>query len=81
MRRGRNTIITIMPRTFSVLSSLLCLGFVFAQDACTTSSLAVPTGTPVGDYSGALRPQVHFSPPKGFMVRIQDCPWNGRDTN
>jgi hypothetical protein len=24
----------------------------------------VPTGTPVqGDYSGELRPQVHFSPP------------------
>jgi beta-fructofuranosidase len=58
-----------MPRTFSVLSSLLCLGSVFAQDASTTSSSAVPTGTPVaGDYGGALRPQVHFSPPKGFMV-------------
>ena len=25
----------------------------------------VPTGTPIaGDYSGALRPQIHFSPPK-----------------
>ena len=25
----------------------------------------VPTGTPIpGDYSGALRPQVHFSPPQ-----------------
>ncbi|OAP65177.1 hypothetical protein AYL99_01149 [Fonsecaea erecta] len=28
----------------------------------------VPTGTPIpGNYSGALRPQVHFSPPKDFM--------------
>ncbi|KAH0283804.1 hypothetical protein M436DRAFT_77255 [Aureobasidium namibiae CBS 147.97] len=57
-----------MPRTFSVLSSLLCLGSVFAQNASTTSSSAVPTGSAIaGDYSGALRPQVHFSPPKGFM--------------
>ncbi|KPV72046.1 glycoside hydrolase family 32 protein [Rhodotorula graminis WP1] len=29
---------------------------------------AVPTGVaPTGDYSGPLRPQVHFSPPVGFM--------------
>lgn len=29
---------------------------------------AVPTGTPIpGTYTGPLRPQVHFSPPKGFM--------------
>ncbi|MCJ1352849.1 MAG: hypothetical protein MMC33_002833 [Icmadophila ericetorum] len=28
----------------------------------------VPTGTPVaGDYSGPLRPQIHFSPPQFFM--------------
>ncbi|ORY25089.1 glycosyl hydrolase [Naematelia encephala] len=28
----------------------------------------LPTGTPIpGDYSGPLRPQVHFSPPQGFM--------------
>ncbi|KAI5246161.1 hypothetical protein E4T43_02863 [Aureobasidium subglaciale] len=56
-----------MLRTSTVLYSLLCLGSVFAQDASTTSLIA-PTGTPVpGDYSGALRPQVHFSPPQGFM--------------
>ncbi|KAI4785491.1 hypothetical protein E4T44_14108, partial [Aureobasidium sp. EXF-8845] len=37
-------------------------------DASTATSSIVPTGTPVaGDYGGALRPQVHFSPPKGFM--------------
>lgn len=29
----------------------------------------VPTGKPIaGDYTGALRPQIHYSPPKGFMV-------------
>ncbi|KAL8839709.1 MAG: hypothetical protein Q9176_004316 [Flavoplaca citrina] len=29
---------------------------------------SVPTGTPVsGDYTGALRPQIHYSPPTGFM--------------
>ncbi|KAL9014197.1 MAG: hypothetical protein Q9173_001160 [Seirophora scorigena] len=29
---------------------------------------SVPTGKPIpGDYTGALRPQVHYSPPKGFM--------------
>jgi len=28
----------------------------------------VPTGVPIpGYYAGNLRPQVHFSPPKGFM--------------
>ena len=30
----------------------------------------VPTGKPIaGDYTGALRPQIHYSPPKDFMVR------------
>lgn len=39
-----------------------------AQAQSTTSAVTVPTGTPVeGDYTGALRPQVHFSPPKYFM--------------
>ncbi|KAI4233756.1 MAG: hypothetical protein L6R40_006988 [Gallowayella cf. fulva] len=29
---------------------------------------SVPTGTPIpGDYTGALRPQIHYSPPRGFM--------------
>ena len=28
----------------------------------------VPTGTPIpGNYGGQYRPQVHFSPPVGFM--------------
>ncbi|KAH5154232.1 hypothetical protein HBI38_095830 [Parastagonospora nodorum] len=34
----------------------------------TYSQPNVPTGTVIsGDYDGALRPQVHFSPPNGFM--------------
>ncbi|KAI4217220.1 MAG: hypothetical protein LQ351_000529 [Letrouitia transgressa] len=29
---------------------------------------SVPTGVPIqGNYTGALRPQVHYSPPRGFM--------------
>ncbi|KAH7166577.1 glycosyl hydrolase [Dactylonectria macrodidyma] len=48
-------------------------GLSVAQDSSssaspTSSSVEVPTGTPiVGDYGGAYRPQVHFSPPKNFM--------------
>ena len=31
----------------------------------------VPTGTPIsGNYGGALRPQIHFSPPQHFMNGI-----------
>ncbi|KAJ4983120.1 beta-fructofuranosidase [Stagonosporopsis vannaccii] len=34
----------------------------------TFSQSNVPTGTPLpGNYGGAYRPQVHFSPPQGFM--------------
>jgi len=34
----------------------------------TYSQSNVPTGTPVsGNYDGPLRPQVHYSPPNGFM--------------
>lgn len=32
------------------------------------SELVLPPGTAVeGDYSGIYRPQIHFSPPRGFM--------------
>lgn len=40
---------------------------IIAQSS-TYVNPAVPTGTPIpGTYTGPLRPQVHFSPPKGFM--------------
>lgn len=39
-----------------------------ATPATTFSDPLVPTGTPVpGNYTGKLRPQIHFSPPQGFM--------------
>jgi beta-fructofuranosidase len=44
--------------------------FIVSINAQTTTDVspAVPTGTPVpGNYSGPLRPQVHFSPPQDFM--------------
>jgi beta-fructofuranosidase len=44
--------------------------------ASTTSMFdaGVPMGTPVpGDYTGALRPQIHFSPPKDFMNDPNGC--------
>ncbi|KAJ4416874.1 Invertase [Gnomoniopsis sp. IMI 355080] len=41
---------------------------VFGQGVSTYVDPAVPTGTPVpGNYTGGLRPQVHFSPPQNFM--------------
>ena len=34
----------------------------------------VPTDQPLpGDYNGALRPQVHYSPPSGFMNDPNGC--------
>jgi beta-fructofuranosidase len=36
--------------------------------ASTYIQPTVPTGTPVpGDYTGPLRPQMHYSPPSMFM--------------
>ncbi|KAJ4397818.1 Invertase [Gnomoniopsis smithogilvyi] len=41
---------------------------VFSQNVSIYVNPAVPTGTPVpGNYTGGLRPQVHFSPPQNFM--------------
>jgi beta-fructofuranosidase len=50
----------------SYLSFSLSFSPVVAQSATTSS--AVPTGTAIaGTYDGAYRPQIHFSPPVGFM--------------
>jgi beta-fructofuranosidase len=38
------------------------------QNVATYVNPAVPTGVPIaGNYTGGLRPQVHFSPPQHFM--------------
>ena len=56
------------------------ISLVLAQDASLT---AVPTGVPVAaDYTGDLRPQVHFSVPQNFMndpnglFRAADGTWH-----
>jgi beta-fructofuranosidase len=62
----------------SLTALLSVLPFVSAQNSTVSSTATpatatysqsnVPTGVPIeGNYNGALRPQVHFSPPKGFM--------------
>ncbi|WWC58194.1 uncharacterized protein I303_100730 [Kwoniella dejecticola CBS 10117] len=46
-------------------AALFSLDWVSAQ---SSSAAPVPTGVPIqGDYTGPLRPRVHYSPPKGFM--------------
>lgn len=51
-----------------VLSTLALAGLASAQGVSTYVNPAVPTGEPVpGNYTGALRPQVHLSPPRNFM--------------
>ncbi|KAI9816113.1 MAG: hypothetical protein M1826_001900 [Phylliscum demangeonii] len=48
-------------------SSLALLGAVTIARAAANES-TVPHGVPIsGNYSGALRPQIHFSPPQQFM--------------
>lgn len=50
-----------------MLKSLLLGGFA-ALVLAQVTPVTVPTGTPIaGNYSGALRPQIHFSPPSNFM--------------
>lgn len=55
------------------LCALLVLALISSGRAQSSSASyvqpTVPTGTPVpGNYTGALRPQIHFSPPQWFMV-------------
>jgi beta-fructofuranosidase len=63
-----------MPSRRSILTafgSLLTLGYAQESSNSSTSTYSqanVPTGTPLpGNYDEPLRPQVHFSPPVGFM--------------
>lgn len=51
-----------------ILSLTWAISTVVGQGVSTYVNPAVPTGIPVpGNYTGGLRPQVHFSPPQYFM--------------
>ncbi|KAK8004559.1 VMS1-like protein [Apiospora arundinis] len=51
-----------------LLSVAAFAGAAAAQGVSTYVNPAVPTGTPIpANYTGPLRPQVHYSPPTGFM--------------
>ena len=69
---------SLIPLVFSVVHS--------ARSQSSTSSYVeptVPTGAPIpGDYSGTLRPQIHYSPPIDFMVRrCKSTPGSNRSTS
>lgn len=57
----------------TALSCFFATGYAQSSGAssatpATYSQSNVPTGTPLpGHYDEPLRPQVHFSPPQGFM--------------
>ena len=69
--------LTALVRTPSLLKMLLTSLLTVAGAAASVNAQSatsiyveptVPTGTPVpGNYTGALRPQIHFSPPSNFM--------------
>ncbi|KAI0115572.1 glycosyl hydrolase, partial [Nemania sp. FL0031] len=54
--------------SFLGLMSVALLAASTTAQTTTYVNPAVPTGTPIpGNYTGPLRPQVHFSPPQHFM--------------
>lgn len=58
-----STVLIMMWAKFGLLLSSTLPLLVTPQ-----SDLVLPPGTAVeGDYSGIYRPQIHFSPPRGFM--------------
>lgn len=57
-----------MKITVGIVSTALAATCASAQGVPTYVNPAVPTGTPIpGNYTGPLRPQIHFSPPEHFM--------------
>ena len=58
-----------MVSAYSLLAFGLAPVLVASQSSVSSYiEKNVPTGVPVvGKYNGPLRPQIHFSPPKGFM--------------
>lgn len=52
-----------------LLTATIFLARTLAQSSPTSYvEPTVPTGVPItGNYGGQYRPQIHFSPPKGFM--------------
>ena len=61
---------------FTLLAVLVLASSATAQPSTTAYvEPTVPTGKPIaGNYGGALRPQIHFSPPKDFMVSVAIVP-------
>lgn len=62
------------------LFAFILAAFAVAQNSTIQSSTSVafdagvPTNAPVaGDYNGAWRPQIHFSPPKDFINDPNGC--------
>ncbi|KAJ8065396.1 hypothetical protein OCU04_006084 [Sclerotinia nivalis] len=50
------------------LTSLAGALLVAVSNAASSAPTAVPTDAPIpGNYTGALRPQIHYSPPTNFM--------------
>lgn len=58
----------ILPASMLVSAQFSLALNLNISTSTSTSVSTVPTGTPVpGDYNGRYRPQVHYSPPQGFM--------------